>query len=86
MENKITDEQLKQLLAKVFGVETSVIRDDATPDTIEQWDSLRHMNLILALEEEFAVEFSDEQTVEILSYPLIKAVLQEHGVQFREAS
>jgi len=59
----------------------SAIGDDASPDTIENWDSLRHMNLVLALEEEFGIELTDDQTVEIMSYPLIKIVLGEHGIE-----
>ena len=46
------------------------------------WDSLRHMNLVLALEEAFGIAFTPEQTVEILNFPLIKEVLKEHGVEF----
>ncbi len=75
------EEKIKKVMASVFGVDVKAISNTASPDTIPNWDSLRHMNLILALEEEFNVEFTDEQTVEILSYPLIKMVLQEHGVK-----
>ena len=46
------------------------------------WDSLKHLNLVLALEEQFGVSLTEEQSVEILSYPLIKAVLGEHGIEF----
>jgi len=75
--------KLKELMARVFGVEVTAIGDDASPDTIENWDSLRHMNLVLALEEEFGIELTDEQTVEILSYQLIKIVLREHGLDLQ---
>lgn len=79
---QIEENKLKQALANVFGVEVSLITDDASPDTIESWDSLRHMNLVLVLEEQFGVELSDDQVVEILSYKLIKIVLKEHGIEF----
>ena len=49
---------------------------------MEQWDSLRHLNLVLALEAEFDISFTEEQTVEILNYPLIRIVLEEHGIAF----
>jgi acyl carrier protein len=75
-------QQLKEVLARVFNVDVSSLTEDASPDTIENWDSLRHMSLVLALEEEFGVELTDDQAVEILSYKLIKIVLQEHGVEF----
>ena len=76
------EQKLKEVLSRIFNVNPDQISDDASPDTIENWDSLRHMTLVLALEEEFGVEFTDDQVVEILSYKLIKIVLKEHGVEF----
>ena len=74
--------RLKQVLANVFGEDSESINDESSMDTIENWDSLRHLNLILALEEEFGVSFDEEETVIIVSYPLIKTVLKEHNIVF----
>ena len=76
------EEKLKQVLSRIFNVNLDMITDEASPDTIENWDSVRHMNLVLALEEEFDFEFTDDQVVEIISYALIKIVLKEHGIKF----
>ena len=75
------EQKLKEVLSRIFNISLDMIAEDASPDTIENWDSLRHMNLVLALEEEFNVEFTDDQVVEILSYKLIKIVLKEHGIE-----
>jgi acyl carrier protein len=80
MDQKSIDNRIKKVMSKVFGLDINSITDDASPDTIEQWDSLRHMNLILAIEEEFNIELTEEQAVEILNYKLIESVLKEHGV------
>jgi acyl carrier protein len=37
------------------------INEDSSADSIEQWDSLRHLNLVLALEEEFGISIPDEE-------------------------
>ena len=76
------EQKLKDVLATTFNIDVNSIAEDASPDTIDSWDSLRHMNLVLALEEEFDVELTDDQVVEILSYKLIKIVLQEQGIEF----
>lgn len=76
------EEQLKQVLADVLDLEASAIGETASVDTIEQWDSLKHLNLVLALEECFGVTLTEEQTVQILSYRLIKIALEEQGVRF----
>lgn len=73
-------EKLKQILASVFNLGIDQITEDASPDSIENWDSLNHLNLVLALEEGFGVSFSEEQTVEILNYELIVITLKELGV------
>jgi len=74
--------KLKQVLADVFKIDIQTINDDTSVDNVEKWDSLNHLNLVLALEEAFDISFTEEQTIEILNYPLIKMVLQEHGVTF----
>jgi acyl carrier protein len=79
---QIQEQKLKEVLARIFNVGISTIDEDASPDTIETWDSLRHMSLVLALEEEFGVELTDDQVVEVISYKLIKIVLREHGIEF----
>lgn len=77
-----SDVKLKQVFADVFGVNSNSINENSSVDTIEKWDSFNHMKLVLALEEQFNVRFQTSQTVEMLSYPLIKIVLSEHGVVF----
>lgn len=78
------ERKLKRVLADVLGVEIDRIDEEASIDTIDEWDSLKHLNIVLALEAEFDISFSEEQTVEILTYPLIKIVMGEHDVRFSE--
>lgn len=71
------NDQIKDLMASIFDVEVSSIGDDASPETIESWDSLKHMNLIVALEEEFNVQFTDEEMLQMLNFQLISLILKE---------
>ncbi len=73
----IDEAALKQVMATVLGVPADAIGPDASQDNIPGWDSLKHMNLVLALEQAFGVEVPDEDAAEITSYALIKVVLQE---------
>ena len=74
--------KLQQIFVDLFQMERDAINDETSVDTVDKWDSLAHLNLVLALEESFGITFTEEQSVEILSYPLIKAVLNEHGIVF----
>jgi acyl carrier protein len=76
------EQKLKQVLSDLFDIPVESVGDHTSPDTVPKWDSVCHLNLVLALEGAFDLSFTEEQSVEILSYPLIKAVLKEHGVQF----
>jgi acyl carrier protein len=73
----IDEAALKQVMATMLAVPVDAIGPDASQDTIKSWDSLKHMNLVLALEQAFGVEIPDEDAAEITSYALIKLVLQE---------
>jgi len=74
--------RLKEVLSKCLKIDESEINETTSVDTVPLWDSLKHLELVLTLEDEFKVSFSPEQTVEILNYPLIKIVLSEHGITF----
>lgn len=73
--------RIKEVFAIVFAMELEELTDDITQDEIENWDSLNHMNLIVALEEEFEVNFTDEEILEIMSLPLIIEILKEKGIK-----
>jgi acyl carrier protein len=76
------EKELRDAMATAFEVDPSTIDESTSIDTVGEWDSLKHLTLVLVLEETFNVSFTEEQTVEMLSYPLIKTVLAEHGIRF----
>jgi acyl carrier protein len=65
------EEKIKNIMASVFKCDVSEIDENASPDTIEHWDSLGHMNLVVALEEEFNFTFQEDEIVDMLNYKLI---------------
>lgn len=71
------DAKLKAVMSAVLKVPAEDIGEESSMDTIASWDSLHHMNLVLALEEEFGVSVPDEDAADITSYRLIKTVLLE---------
>ena len=77
MKNKLED-RIKNVMSSVFELPVEQINENSSPDTIGSWDSLKHMNLIVALEEEFGMEFSDDEILEMLNYKLIKNILGKY--------
>ena len=74
------EDDLKRVLSNVFNIPQETVGDDTSIDTVESWDSLKHLELVLSLEEKFDVTLKEEETVEILNYQLIKMVLAKHGI------
>jgi acyl carrier protein len=75
----LNEDALKQVMATMLNVDVSTINEDSSMDTLPSWDSLRHMNLVLALEEEFKVTIPVDEAGNITSYKLIKLVLNDLG-------
>ena len=75
----LVKEKLLKIMASVLELDESMIDSSTSPETVAEWDSLRHMKLVVALEEEFEVEFTDDQITEMLSPELILVTLNEAG-------
>ena len=71
------ESRVKKVIAEILDIEISSINDNTSPETIESWDSLKQMNIIVALEEEFDIEFSDEDIIEMLNFRLICEAIKE---------
>ncbi len=70
-------ERILNIMSTVFEIDPAKISEDDGPGVIENWDSLKHMTLVIALEEEFGVRFRDELIEQLLSLKLIEVILQE---------
>lgn len=51
-------EQLNEVFQDVFDDEDITVNDETTADDIEDWDSLEHINLIVAVEKKFGIKFN----------------------------
>lgn len=69
------EDRIKNVMAAVFEVPVDEITDELSPDNVKSWDSLKHMNLVVALEEEFEITFSDVEIAEMMNLPLIKQII-----------
>ena len=79
MKNTVNS-RINRIVSEVFGVPLDTIDIDGSPDSIPTWDSMSHIHLILALESEFGVELSPEDSMEMLSVRLIGIILEDNSV------
>lgn len=57
--------RLNEVFQDVFDDDTISVNDETTAADIEDWDSLSHITLLSAVEDEFGIEFSMGQTVKL---------------------
>lgn len=71
------EEKIKTVMSEILGIEVADILPETSPDNVIDWDSLRHMQLILALEEDLDIEIPDEMIEKMLSFAdILRAIKQ----------
>jgi acyl carrier protein len=70
-------ERILQVMATVFETDVAILNENSSSDTIDAWDSLKHLTLILSLEEEFGISIPDEEVGELVNYKLIEITIHE---------
>ena len=66
-------------IASILHVPESRVTDESTMNSIAQWDSLKHMELIVALERQYHVELTGDEIAEMTSVAAIRAALARHA-------
>jgi acyl carrier protein len=61
------EERLAGVLVGILGPEAHALTHEDGPGTIAAWDSVNHLNLVLALEAEFGIQFTSAQIPALLS-------------------
>ena len=69
------DKQLREIFREVFGLDE--ISDETSPKTVPHWDSLRHIELIMAIECVTGKVFSPLRAMELKSVGEIRRALHE---------
>jgi acyl carrier protein len=73
-------DRVVRVVSDVLNVPTTEIVENSSPDTLANWDSIAHISLVLALEGEFSIAFSDDDVIEMVSVGRILTIVREKGV------
>jgi len=71
------EDRIKKIMSIIFEIDVSQISNESSADNISSWDSLKHMNLIIALEEEFDIMIPDNEVGNMLSFELIFHIIND---------
>ena len=69
--------KIQELMGIVFEMPSEEISIESSQDNLDNWDSLRHLDLVTTIEEEFDIEFPIEEIGNLVSFKLIYVILKE---------
>ncbi|WP_329101279.1 acyl carrier protein [Micromonospora sp. NBC_01699] len=71
--------RLRDLVADVLELSPGTVTDEDSPATRSEWTSLRHLQLIVTLEEVYQVSFAYEEVRDVPSVGFLRDVLRRKG-------
>lgn len=74
-------ERIGDVVSRTFEIDRDMVTLDAGREISEKWDSIGHINLILAIESEFGVKFNAAEMVQLDTVSKIADKLTELGIE-----
>ena len=75
-------EKLFKAVADALNIDIHLINIDSSSDTLNGWDSLGMVNLIIELEQIFKVKFDIFEIANLQNIKIIKKTLEKKGINF----
>lgn len=71
------EERIKEVMSSVFDVDIESLNEDSSQDNIETWESIKTLDLIVSLEEEFDITIPIEEVGNMTNFKYIKLMIEE---------
>jgi acyl carrier protein len=71
--------RLRSVIADVLGLTVEQVSVSAAAGQLEGWDSFGHLQVVLALEAEFGVQFDPQKIPELTTVAKLQAYLESKG-------
>tara|TARA_S200000501_G_scaffold200802_1_gene188910 strand:- start:210 stop:437 length:228 start_codon:yes stop_codon:yes gene_type:complete len=71
------EEKIKEIMAESFQISPLEINHETTSINLQSWDSLGHLNMIIAMEKGFNIDINDDEAIKMITYPMILEVISE---------
>jgi acyl carrier protein len=72
-----TLERVRSVASDIFGVPVDKITAESSPQTIDNWDSMQHLNLVLAIEEKFGVQLDPEDIEQMKNIGAVATLVEK---------
>ena len=72
--------KLKSIFCESLNIDESIVTDSLTYNSIPAWDSVGHMALIAAIEDEFDIMLDTDDVLDMSSFAIAKEILEKYDV------
>ena len=76
----MNSEKYDKVFIDCFSVDKAKLQKNLEYNSIPEWDSVGHMNMIAALEEAFDIVFEMDDIIDFSSYKVGKEILKKYKV------
>lgn len=73
---------LVKAFSETLEIDPSIVKDDLEYNSIKQWDSIAHMQLVAALEESFDIMLDTDDIIDMSNVAKAKEILAKYDVSF----
>jgi acyl carrier protein len=73
------NEKLVEIVAELFDLDPAAVDDALTPEDVELWDSMNHLRLVSAVEEEFQIKLSMQEIESIHNLGALRALIEQRA-------
>ena len=74
-------EKLAKVFAETFGISEAETKG-LQYQGIEAWDSVGHMTLVAAIEDEFEIQMDTDDIIDMSSFEKAQEILAKYDIQF----
>lgn len=71
---------IEELLAKLLGISRDRIHGDTAMKNVPEWDSLKHVELIVGMEQHYGIDLTGDEIAEMTSLKAIRTILEKRGI------
>lgn len=71
-------DKIIEVVCRVFALPRDIVAGGVRPDQVENWNSEKHVELVVALEDEFGCFFEPEEVPELTTLEQMEAIIGGH--------
>ncbi len=76
-------EKYNNLFCEIFCVEDNVLNENFNRESVGDWDSVRQLALVNAIEETFDIMLDTEDILGLTSYEIGKKILMKNNIELK---